>query len=222
MKIARLVGVLLVAVMAVSLGVASAAFAEPEFKPTGGTFTGAGLGSNTLAAGGNTIVCTANTSKGTISSATLAGGVTVTFTGCKSSGSKVSNCTAKSAGAAEGTIVTNTLHGVLGLISPKGSGSGVGLDLLPVANGKFVKIEANGCTVETTVTGSVAGEVIPVGHSQTTGKLVFQASAEKGESIKTLELTTGGTAKPEIEAFGAIASQATTEDLTFSAALEVS
>jgi hypothetical protein len=222
MKIARLAGLMLVAVMAVSLAVASAAFAEPEFKPTGGTFTGVGLGTNTLAAGGNTISCTANSTKGTISSATLAGGVVVTFTGCKSTGSGGSNCTAKSVGAVEGTIATSTLHGVLGLILAKGTGTGVGLLLLPVANKKFVVIAGNTCTVETTVTGNVAGEVSPVGKSQTTGKLSFAAGASGGESVKSIDLSTGGTVTPEIEAFGAIASQTTSEDLTFSVAVEVS
>jgi hypothetical protein len=223
MKIARLAGLMLVAVMAVSLAVASAAFAEPEFKPTGGTFTGVGLGSNVLTAGGNVITCTANSTKGTISSATLAGGVVVTFTGCASSGSGGSGCAASSTGAAAGTIATTTLHGVLGLILPKGTGTGVGLLLLPVANKKFVTINGNTCTVETTVTGNVAGEVIPVGHSQATGKLLFQAaSSGGGESIKSFDPTTGGTVTPEIEAFGLAASQQTTEDLTFSAAVEVS
>jgi hypothetical protein len=221
MKIARLAGLMLVAVMALSLGVASAAFAEPEFKPTGGTLTGSSAGNNTLSAGGNTIVCTANTSKGSISSATLAGGVVVTFTGCKSTGTGGSNCTAKSVGAAEGTIATNNLHGVLGLILAKGTGSGVALLLLPTENKKFVTIVSNKCTVETTVTGNVAGEISPVGKSQTTGKLVLQAGTS-GESIKTVDLSTGGTVSTNLEAFGAAASQATEENLTFSAALEVS
>src|SRR3984957_19501283 len=121
MRIARLVGLTLVAVMAVSLAMASAAFAEPEFKPTGATFKGDSVGSNVLTAGTNVITCTNNTTSGTISSATLAGGVTVDFTGCTSKKGTGEPCTAKSVGGNEGLILTTTLHGVLGLILPKGS-----------------------------------------------------------------------------------------------------
>jgi hypothetical protein len=221
MKIARLVGFVLVAAMALSLAVASAAFAEPEFKPTGGTFTGTSTTSNTLIASGNTVSCTANSTKGTISSATLAGGITVTFTGCKSSKVEGTECAVNSVGAAEGTIVTNTLHGVLGLILPKGSGSGVGLLLLPVTTKKFLTLVSNKCTIESAVNGNVAGEASPIGSSQTTGKLVFQRGTE-GESIKSIDLSTGGTVTPELEAFGKEASQGTTESLTYSEAVEVS
>lgn len=223
MKIARLAGLMLVAVMALGLVAASAAFAEPEFHPTGGAFTGISLGNNVLSAGGNTIVCTANTTSGTISSATLVGGVVVTFTGCKSNGTE-KNCTVKSLNAPnEGTIVTSTLHGVLGLILPKGTGSGVGLLLLPVANKKFVEIVSNKCTVATTVFGNVAGEANPIGGGlQLNGTLTFLPSLEKGESIKDFDLSTGGLVRPELEAFGAIASQETHEDLDFVPSVEVS
>jgi hypothetical protein len=225
MKVARLVGLIVAAVMALSLAVASAAFAEPEFKPTGGTFTGTSSTTNKLVAGANKIVCTGNTTSGKISNAFLAGGVTVSFTGCKSSGSKVSNCTAKSVGAAEGTITTSTLDGLLGLILAKGSGTGVALVLKPATGEEFVDIAKNGCTVETAVEGSVAGEVSPVGHSQTTGKLLFDPSTSGGseETIKTVDLSSNGaTVSPALTAFGLPASQETTESLTFSPAVEVS
>jgi len=223
MKIARLVGLMLVAVMAVSLAVASSAFAEPEFKPVGGTFTGTS-GTSKLVAGSNSITCTTDTSKGTISSATLAGGVTVDFSGCKSTGSGGSNCTVKSTNTSNaGLILTNTLHGILGLSLTSGASTGVALLLLPSAAGskEFVKIESNKCTTTTTaVEGSVAGAVTPVGKSQITGKLTFLPGTE-GESIKTFDPSTGGKVSPELEAFGIEASEETTEALTFSAALEV-
>jgi len=222
MKIARLAGMTLVVVMALGLVAASAAFAEPEFHPVGAKFTGVSLGNNTLSAAPNSVVCTANTTSGTISSATLVGGVVVTFTGCKSSGEKESNCTVKSVGAVEGTIVTNTLHGVLGLILPKGTGSGVGLLLLPVEGKKFLVLASNKCTIETSVTGSVAGEANPIGGGLVlSGTLTFQAGA-KGESIKDFDLSTGGLVNPELSAFAAIASQETNEDLDFVGAVEVS
>jgi hypothetical protein len=177
-------------------------------------------------AGKNSVVCSANTTTGTISSATLAGGVTVDFTGCKSSGKSKAGCTVKSTNTSNaGLIITNTLHGVLGLILAKGTGSGVALLLLPVANHEFVNIAENECTITTAVEGSVAGEVNPVGKSQTTGTLTFLPSTTagtEGESIKTVDLSTGGSAKPELEAFALPASQETTESLTFSASTEIS
>ena len=215
MKIARLAGLMVVAVMALSLAVASAAFGEAEFKPVGGTFTGKSSTTNKLVAGGNTITCSGNTTQGTISSATLAGGVTVNFTGCKSSGTGGSNCTVKSVGGTAGSILTKTLHGVLGLILAKGSGTGVALDLLPVSGKTFVEIASNTCTVETAVEGSVAGEISPVGTLKTTGSLLF-APGTTGESIKVIDLSTGGLIKPALEAFGLAASQETSESLGFS------
>jgi len=222
MKIARLAGLMLVAVMAVSLAVASAAFAEPEFKPSSGTFKGTST-TGTLKAGGNEINCTADTSSGTITGTTSVGSVTVDFTGCKATNSKKEVCTVKSSGTTtEGLILTKTLNGALGLILPKGSGAGVGLLLLPVTKQEFVTITSTKCTPETTVEGTVAGEVSPVAKgAQITGKLVF-AKGTTGESIKSFDPSVGGKTAPELEAFGAEASEETTEAITFSTSVEVS
>jgi hypothetical protein len=218
MKIARLVGFVLVVVMALSLAVASAAFAEPEFNPTGVPFNGEGVGMNALTAGTSSITCTTNKSTGTISSTTLVGGVVVTFTGCKSNGSGGSGCTAKSStpvGAA-GEIITSTLHGVLGLILPKGgSGTGVGLLLLPVANKKFVTVQSNKCIIQTEVLGSVAGEFAEVGAGMEliTNKLTFlPAVGGLTQSIKDFDLSSNGAlVDPRLEAFGVTATQETHE-----------
>jgi hypothetical protein len=221
MRIARLVGLTLGAVMALSLAVASAAFAEPLFLPVGATFTGSS-GAATLTAGPEKIKCTADTSRGEITTPHLVGGVTVDFTGCKSINSKNEECTAKSVGAStEGLLITKTLHGVLGLILPKGTGTGVGLLLLPVENKKFVEVAENACTVLTTVTGSVAGEVSPVGVHTTKGTLTFVKSGE-GEAIKDFDLSLGGLVIPKLEAFGKEASEETTETITWSTEVEVS
>ena len=224
MKSPRLAGPTLAAIVALSLVVASSAFAEPAFHPIGGTFTGLGLGPEKLTFGGQEVKCEHNITSGTISNATLAGGVVVTFTGCKSTGTGGSNCTLKSSSpvGAAGVIITNTLHGVLGLILPKGTGSGVGLLLLPVANGKFFTLESNKCTAATSVTGNIAGETNPVGGGLVSkGTLTFQAGT-KGESIKDFDLSTGGLVRPELELFAAIGSLETNEDVTFSPAVEVS
>jgi hypothetical protein len=220
MKIARLVGLMVVAVMALGLVVASAAFAEPAFLPVGATFTGTS-GTGVLEAGGEKIECTADTSAGTISSATLVGGVTVSFTGCKAI-KGTEKCTVKSPSAAAGSIVTHELHGVLGLVLPKGTGTGVGLLLLPVENKKFVTIESTKCSIETTVSGNLVGEVTPVGVHTTKGTLVFKKGATEGQSIKSFDLSTGGSVTPKLEAFGKEAGEETTEVISWSAAVEVS
>ena len=224
MKIGRLVGLMLVTGMALNLAVASAAVAEPEFKPTGATLKGSG-DADTLEAGSTKIVCKENTSTGLISSPTLVSGITVTFFGCVVTNDKEDKCTVKSVGAlAEGLILTKTLHGVLGLILPKGTGTGVGLLLLPVANKKFVEIESTKCSPSTTVLGNVAGEVTPVHVSQNTASLKFQPSGQggtQGESIKEFDFSTGGLVVPELEAFGLLASQKTEEALVYSEAVEV-
>jgi hypothetical protein len=221
MKIARLVGFALMAVMALSLAVASAAFAEPLFLPVGATFTGTS-GEGKLEAAENTIICTTDKSSGEITTPHLVGGVTVDFTGCKSSKVAGTECTVKSTNTStEGLILTFTLHGVLGLILPKGTGTGVGLLLLPVANKKFVTIAKNACTEETTVSGNIAGEITPVGVHTTKGTLVFQGKAGV-PSIKDFDPSLGGLVKPELEAFGHEASEETTETITWSTAVEVS
>jgi hypothetical protein len=222
MKIARLVGLTLVAVMALSLAVASAAFAEPLFLPVGATFKGTS-GPGTLEnISGERITCAADTSTGEITTPHLVGGITVDFTGCKSVNTKKSEeCTAKSPGAPAGLLLTKTLHGVLGLILPKGTGTGVGLLLLPVENKKFVEIEENACAVAATVTGNLVGEVTPVGVHTTKGTLIFQGSGGV-PSIKDFDLSLGGLVIPKIEVFGKESSETTTETITWSAAVEVS
>src|ERR1700722_18006281 len=92
-SIFRLAGPMFAVALTLSLALASTALAEPEFKPTGGTFTGSSTGNNVLTAGNNVITCTNNTTSGTISSAALAGGITVNFTGCKSKKGEGALCT---------------------------------------------------------------------------------------------------------------------------------
>jgi hypothetical protein len=222
MKIARLAGLVLVAMMTLGLTVASAAFAEPEFKPTGGTVKGISTTTNELVAGKNSITCAGNTTNsGTVSSATLLSGIVVTFTGCTSSGAEKSGCTANSTGASAGKINTATLHGVLGLILPKGTGSGVGLLLLPaVSKGVFAEIESNECTVETAVEGNVAAEWLLLLHIGNIIHLHFRKSGAV-ESIKDFDLSSGGLVLPALKAFGLTASQTTEEELDFTPGIEV-
>jgi len=217
MKIARLAGLMLVAVLAMSLLAASVATAAPEFKPTGATISGtSGTAKLTASSGVDQIVCAKSTSTGTITSAFLAGGVVVHFLECKSSGNSGSTfCTANSKGAAEGLILTETLHGVLGSTAKTAV-----LDLLPVSGSKFVTLAGNSCTEETAVTGSVAGVIEPTGKSVKTGTLKFALTGGK-QSISNIELSSGGTTKAKLTAFTTEATEEVAEAITYSSTTEV-
>jgi hypothetical protein len=205
--------------MAAAGAAATTAVAGPEFKPTGGTFTGT-AGASLLQANNQTeeVLCTANTASGAISSATLAGKVIVKFTGCTSTSPTKANCSisSKNSGVA-GSITTETLHGVLGTILPAKE---VGFLLLPVSGKKITTLQENACTVESQVTGNVVGVIEPVGKSQTTGKLVFTGSSSK-QCATDFDPTTGGLVLPGLVAFGTTASEEATESLSYSVSLEV-
>jgi hypothetical protein len=108
---------------------------------------------------------------------------------------------------------------VLGLILPK-TGTGVGLLLLPVKGATFVELEENTCTIATAVSGNVAGELEPVGKSQTTGKLTLAVTGGK-QAITDFDLSTGGLVKPKLNAFSTEATQSAAASITFSKATEV-
>ena len=225
MKIARLAGLMLIAIFAMSLVAASAAMAEPEFAQTGATISGTS-GAGVLSANNGTekVECASDVSGGTVTSSTLVGNIVVHFLNCTSTGTGGSKCAVNSTGAASGLILTTTLHGILGLILPKpSSGTGVALLLLPISGKRFVTLASNTCTPETAVTGDVAGEVTPVKSKQTTGKLIFKAvhPGSAKQAIEEFDPSTGGKVKPELVAFTTTASEETEEAVTFSSATEV-
>ena len=166
------------------------------------------------------INCEKDNTTGKVTSATLAGNIVVHFLNCTSTGETGANCAINSVGAASGLILTATLHGVLGLILPK-VGTDVGLLLLPAVGRTFVELAGNACTPETALTGNIAGEVEPVGVSQTKGTLLFKATGTK-QAIKGFDLSTGGTTTAKFTFFASEASVVSTESLTFSTATEVS
>jgi hypothetical protein len=221
MKIARLAGLMLAAIMAVALVAASVASAEPNFTPTGQTFSASANATQLAADNGVDVVkCETLSSGGTVSSATLVSGIVIHFLGCKSSGNGgTSFCTVKSVGASEGLILTATLHGVLGLTLLT-TGTKVGLLLLPVKGKEFVALAANSCTVETAVSGNVAGEVEPVGTKTTKGNLLFNVSGGK-QVITSFDPSTGGTTTPKLEAFTTAATEEAKAAITFGLATEV-
>jgi hypothetical protein len=228
MKIARLSGLMMIAILAVSLVAASAAFAEPLFTPVSGqtvtaTSGGAKLNANN---GVNTVECAKSvTLGGKVESPTLVGGIVVHFLECtaKETGAK-EECSAKSKGAPAGNLIlTETLHGVLGLILPKLTGhTGVGLLLLPASGKTFVTLQTP-CTSPATsaVSGNVVGEVEPVEHLQSTGLLLFGGSLAGAASVKDFDLSTGGLLKPKLEAYSEEADEQVVAEVTFGTPTEI-
>jgi len=214
MKIARLAGLLLVAVLAMGLlstGTASAAeSSNPLFLSPTGTGIGATVtalsGPSTLKTqgGAQVITCQKDVGSGTITSTLLLGKAFVHYLECTivSSEGGSTRCTIKSVGAGEeGLILTKELHGILGLIlSPAPLDTGI--LFLPTVGTVFVELaEAlNGavkCSPVSKITGRVAALITPVGVHSFTGLLVFPEV-----SIKKIDLTHGlGFVEPELVAF---------------------
>lgn len=223
MRFARLAGLLLVAVVAMSLlSVAAASAAEssnPLFLPVNNqTLTGVS-GPSTLKGASNTIACQKDQATGNVTSSLLVGKVFVHYLECTTTSVEggTTRCTIKSVGAeGEGLILTKELHGILGLIlSPAPLDTGI--LFLPVS-GKiwFELAEAkNGavkCNPNSKFTGSLAGLITPVGVDTTKGLLVFPAA-----SIKKIDLTHGlGIREPEFVSFSTVVTWEQHEVITFS------
>jgi hypothetical protein len=223
MKIARLAAAALTVVLAISVVMASAAFAAPTFVPTGATFVGTSGAAVLEADAGERLRCETSTWSGDVTSATSAGNLVVHFLGCTDTTAEGEKCSVKSTNTTvAGLILINTSRAVLGLVLPKPvSGSDVGLLVLPASGRVFTTLVGSGKCVETTkVSGSVAGLAEPVGSLQTTGKVVFAQTGGK-QDIADLDLSTGGLVDPELTAFSTTVVGEGTEELSLSAATEV-
>jgi hypothetical protein len=225
MKIARLAGLALLASMAMGLVLVSAASAtEPLFNPIGATILGDSQLPTLRANNGAEVVhCQESHTFGKILNTLLIGNVVIHYLNCTSSGSKGSNCAVNSIGAEKGSglILTNTLHGILGLILPSKE---TGLLFLPVLGKTFVELEENGCTIETAVSGSVAGLVEPLNTKTIKGWVLFEREPGPGnnQAILDIDLTHGlGLVAPRLTAFSTTATQTQLELITFSAETEV-
>lgn len=230
MKIARLTGLTLMAILAMSLLVVSSASAgsgNPLFKPASGQAVNgtSGVSVLTVASTGQSITCQKDVATGSVTSSLLVGKVFVHYLECTSKESAVDPaCTVKSKGASEkGLILTTELHGILGLLLPSLE---TGILFLPTGEPKGVFVEllagegTGPCTPESKITGTVAGLVTPVGRSQVTGKILFP-SAEVGP-YKHIDLTHGlGLRKVELVAFGETANLQQEENIEFGVETEV-
>jgi len=221
MKPARLAGVALIATLAMSLvSVAAASAALPEFKPASGTFKTLTLGNTTVAAGGNTLTCSHITGSGEITGAMSVGKVLVKFTGCKAENVSKATCVVRSSSGGTGEIDTETLNGLLGLILATVGDftSDVGLYLFPASGTVFTNLQGS-CITTSKVTGSIAGEVTPIGTLTLIGKLRLGATGGK-QNITTIDLL-GGVMEPELAFFGSVATVTLENDTTLNVKTEV-
>jgi hypothetical protein len=220
----RLAGLVFVVILAASF-VASptASAAGPLFLTSGKpTFTATGKGLFIAAPSAAILVgCQKYSWSGEIASTTLAGNVFIHFLECEGTKDLVEKCSVKSSGAPlENLIITQRLHGVLGLVLPKpASGPDVGLLLLPTSGKVWFELSGS-CIPTTKATGSVAGLVEPVGVSSTTDKVTFGVTSEK-QNIKDIDLTNGGLVEPELIVEGGAATLEAADEFLFSAKVEV-
>ena len=226
MKTARLIGLLLVAILATGCIVASAASASlPEFSvlPTNkavGGLSGLGLLFTPTAVRH----CTADHFIGVFPSRRGFVYVWLFLNSTIIVGGKT--CTIKSVGAPhEGLVETNTLNALLGSVKAAEASSGVGLLVEPTTGHVLTTLaESPACeTPETAIEGSIAGEYSPVSKLQTTAKLVFSPTTAKGNKPKIKEIVVlSGTVKPKLTAFGALeAAEENTEELVYAENVEV-
>jgi hypothetical protein len=220
---ARRMLVALVAVFAISaVATATASAALPEFKPvpTKKKFTSTS-GAVTWTAGTERLTCSSSATTGEITGASTLGDVVIKFTGCQQLNTK-GTCPLKSVGANAGEIVTDSLNGELGTVATKEATSGVGILLAPTTGSTIARIAATPapCSgTETALQGNVAGEVATTSKKQMTNKLVFGVTSGD-QNIKRITVKSG-TKSPELEAWGREWTIATTDEVAFEEALEV-
>jgi hypothetical protein len=194
----RLVTLAAVTVLALSTALVSTASAFPEFSPS--TSDAYRSPHSVWTDGSGTTTCTSNTGVGEITGATSVGKVVLTYKGCTVINNKSEKCTVKSPGAAEGEIITHTLKGLLGEVALAEANSGVGLLLESESGGTISVTEKNACFVESSLGGSVIGELPSPHRSSKFSYIVFETSGSN-QRITRLTLKSGSKAA-ELEDFG--------------------
>lgn len=192
----RLFALALVAAFSLSMGAVSTASAFPEFNPA--TKQSYRSPHSIWSDSSGSTTCTTNTGAGEITGATTVGKVVLTYKGCTAVvGGKM--CTVKSPGAGEGEIITKTLKGQLGEVAPSEANSKVGL-LLEAETGSAISVTSGSCLSESTLDGSVIGEVPPPGRSSKFSYIDFEKSGSH-QRIQKLTLKSGSEFA-ELESFG--------------------
>jgi len=192
MKRIRIVGLCLMAVMAVSaVAAASSSATLPEFEATGGlpaTFTSTNS-SNLLPTLHSSVLesvvnCTETKDSGEISGATVVSKIKVLYSGCKEGTS--SNKCGNETGAASGNILTKELNGRIGYIAGHLTEKLVGTELEPSSGTVFAEFTCEGAAGKVTVEGCTIGEAKPINKLQNTGSLLFWENATLTGQLYTL------------------------------------
>jgi hypothetical protein len=225
MKVARLFGVVLVAVFAMGALLASTASAIPKFTilPSNRAFT-ATSGLAVLRTPGEKIAidCAKSTATGTITEVDEVS-VIIHYLECQGFKNAEGPCTVKNAvNGTAGLLITTSLRGLLGLIDPSKS---AGILFEPNTGKVFLEFAAltAPCTApETAVEGSVAGLLSPTGKSQKTGLITVLPVSSTGKQEVTEILTLAGLIKPKLISFGAAEStQEQTAEVEYGGIVEV-
>jgi len=213
MKRIKIMGLAIVAVFALSAGLASVASAAlPEFSPEGGSFPVAFTvtsGPGTLATvGGREVHCTSDQGSGEISSAKVVKNVITRFLGCTASGPFGTKLSCKSSKATEeGEIETlkvigNLVYDTTKTQKEKGEKGKAALVGEPQEGGLYTKFECGGLqTIE--VKGTSLGLITPVNTK--TKLLTVEAKLSSGKPVDSeWEMTNGAllTVKTETKGSG--------------------
>jgi hypothetical protein len=216
----RLVGVLAVVALALCLVEAPVASAViPTFKPaTTQTFK---VASQTVKIEDSTgaITCEDSKGNGEIIGEANVKAVQISLFHCEGQGfGSTTKCNVMSTGSTNGgEIQFKTLKGELGEVT-SGATSKSGLLLLPETGRVFATVLGT-CLNESAIEGAITGEATPVRVSQITNKLVFLGAAGS-QSIKNVTTKVMGQAV-SLKGFGLPISINTTEEVTYSIAVEV-
>jgi hypothetical protein len=231
MRQTRLVGIALVAMLALGAIMVGVAAAAPEFLHEGKEvktgFTASGkttIMRVELAEAQYKITCTSASASGKITSTTKVEAVTDKFKGCKAKLAEEERvCEVKSI-SPEGKkeeIISKELKGKLGAVATSEAASGVGLKLEPASGEVYVTITGSTeClpSESSEIHGNLIGEITPIKKQQTTSELIYKVKSEKEQLVKKF---TGETATHELEAFGVKAPVEGKDTITFEQAVEV-
>jgi hypothetical protein len=223
-QLASLAFVAMLAMGLVVVTVATAAPPNPLFLPVGQTVNGVS-GATKLTAPGVFIECKkdALTGNATVASLLLIANIVLHYLECESGpvdGITLKCTSIKNPNGKPGLILTNTLHGILGLILPS---KGIGLLVLPVDGKTWFELAKTEnanlelCSKATIVTGNAVGVIEPIGTHQLTGKLIFSSP-----NPTDFDITHGlGLLEPELSGFSTSVNVEQTEELTFGEPTEV-
>jgi hypothetical protein len=191
----------------------------PRFAalPSVKTFKGMGAPS-TLKAGPTATSCEEAVDAGEVTGTSTIGKLVVAFTGCQIT-AESKTCTIKSVGAKEGEIVTHTLRGELGTTKSTEAETEVGILLEPETTKTWATLDSTKCSLETRVTGSLAGEILPISEKTQYGDLSFEVSSEK-QLIKKISVSSG-VKEPSLDAFGVNATEELGDVIEFNGEVEI-